>query len=651
VRELGTGTVVDGRYTIVKRLGSGGMADVYCAEDNQLGRRVALKVLYARFAEDDEFVERFRREASSAAGLQHQHVVSVYDRGEWEGTSYIAMEFVDGRTLKQIITAEAPMDPVRAIDLAVQVLKAARFAHRRGVIHRDLKPHNVIVEEQSGQPHAKVADFGIARAGASDMTQTGSIMGTAQYLSPEQAQGHAVTPRSDLYSIGICLYEMLTGRIPFDGESAVTIALKQVNETPVPPSHFNAAVPAPLEDAVLRALAKDPDERFSDADAFIHALEEARAQIVAGTAPPTQNTAPFTAVAAGAPAPMAAAVAPLVVEEEVYAEPVRPERDRDGLAWPWVLLISALVVAAIVGALFLTGTLGAEKVKVPNVIGISDAAAKVKLNRAGLEIDIEQVVNDKPKGTVISQNPSFGTKVKKGTTVSVSVSSGPGDRQIPNVEGLPRNQARKILTRAGFEVDERTENSSDVDKGKVIRTTPGVGNQLEVGSTVEITVSDGPPEADVPDVTGEALDAARAELADAGFKVNASEQEDADQDPGTVLSQSPGGGEVAPEGSEVSLIVAKAPEKATVPDVVGETDSDALAALQDAGFRVATERVEVDTLEEDGIVSEQDPKGGKDAKPGDTVTIVVGRFTPPLDPEGGTETTPPTETTTPGTRR
>ncbi|MEJ7784419.1 MAG: protein kinase, partial [Solirubrobacteraceae bacterium] len=297
MRELGSGTVVDGRYTIVRRLGSGGMADVYCAEDDQLGRSVALKVLYARFAEDDEFVERFRREASAAAGLQHQHVVSVYDRGEWEGTSYIAMEFVDGRTLKQIITAEAPMDPVRSIDFVVQVLKAARFAHRRGVIHRDLKPHNVIVEENSPVPHAKVADFGIARAGASDMTQTGSIMGTAQYLSPEQAQGHAVTPRSDLYSIGICLYEMLTGRIPFDGESAVTIALKQVQEAPVPPSHYNAAVPALLEDAVLRALAKDPDERFADADAFILTLEEARAEIEAGHAAPAQTTAPFTAVA------------------------------------------------------------------------------------------------------------------------------------------------------------------------------------------------------------------------------------------------------------------------------------------------------------------------------------------------------------------
>ena len=266
-------TVVDGRYRVLHRLGSGGMAEVYCAQDLQLGRKVALKILYRRFAEDSEFVERFRREASSAAGLQHQHVVAVYDRGEYDGTYYIAMEYLEGRSLKTIVQQEAPLDPDRAIDLTIQVLRAARFAHRRGIIHRDLKPHNVIVDAEG---RAKVTDFGIARAGASDMTQTGSIMGTAQYLSPEQAQGHAVSAASDLYSIGIMLYEMLTGRVPFDGESAVTIALKQVNERPTPPSAYNPAVTPELEEAVMRALEKDPARRYPDADAFIAALQAAR---------------------------------------------------------------------------------------------------------------------------------------------------------------------------------------------------------------------------------------------------------------------------------------------------------------------------------------------------------------------------------------
>ncbi|MEY2535629.1 MAG: eukaryotic-like serine/threonine-protein kinase, partial [bacterium] len=269
---LASETIVDGRYRVMDRIGSGGMADVYCAEDLQLGRNVALKVLHSRFAEDAEFVERFRREASSAAGLQHQHVVSVYDRGEWDGTYYIAMEFFQGESLKAVIQREGPLDPERAIDLTVQILRAARFAHRRGIIHRDLKPHNVLVDDED---RAKVTDFGIARAGASDMTQTGSIMGTAQYLSPEQAQGHPVSEPSDLYSIGVVLYELLTGRVPFEGESAVTIALKHVNERPVPPSRFNAAVSPELEGVVLRALEKDPARRFGDADEFIAALEGA----------------------------------------------------------------------------------------------------------------------------------------------------------------------------------------------------------------------------------------------------------------------------------------------------------------------------------------------------------------------------------------
>src|SRR5256886_3339758 len=238
--ELAPGTVIDGRYKVLQRGGSGGMADVFLAEDDQLGRRIALKLLHRRFSEDPGFVERFRREAQSAAGLQHPNVVSVYDRGAYDGTYYIAMEYLPGLTLKQLIRQEAPLDPVRAIDITIQILKAARFAHRRGVIHRDLKPHNVIVDDAD---QAKVTDFGIARAGASDMTETGSIMGTAQYLSPEQPQGHAVSATSDIYSIAVVLYELLTGRVPFDADAAVTIALKHVSESPTAPTQVNPNIP------------------------------------------------------------------------------------------------------------------------------------------------------------------------------------------------------------------------------------------------------------------------------------------------------------------------------------------------------------------------------------------------------------------------
>src|ERR1700677_4689459 len=361
--ELEPGDIVDGRYRVLSRLGSGGMADVFCAEDQQLGRKVALKLLHRRFAEDPGFVERFRREAQAAAGLQHPNVVSVYDRGSHDGTYFIVMEYLPGRTLKQVIRDEAPLDPIRAIDITIQILKAARFAHRRGIIHRDLKPHNVIIDESD---HTKVTDFGIARAGASDMTETGSIMGTAQYLSPEQAQGHAVNAGSDLYSVGVVLYEMLTGRVPFDADSAVTIALKHVSEAPVPPSKINPRVPPELEQVVLWALNKDPVHRPADDDQLIMALEQAKEAIVSGTR--GQRTASFAAVGSAPPplppAPPKRSPSPEFVPAAVggggVAEPPEatdpgssPRSGGGSRAWLWVLLL-ALVIGGGVAAYLLT---------------------------------------------------------------------------------------------------------------------------------------------------------------------------------------------------------------------------------------------------------------------------------------------------------
>src|SRR6476646_3612117 len=271
-------TIIDGRYRVISRVGSGGMADVYLAQDQLLGREVAVKVLHQHFAEDQEFVERFRREASSAAALSHPNIVGIFDRGEWNGTYYIAMEYVAGRSLKSIVRESGPLEPAVAIDIVIQILRAAQFAHKRGVIHRDLKPHNVILDEDG---RVRVTDFGIARAGASDMTLTGSIMGTAQYLSPEQAQGYSVSDSSDLYSVGVILYELLTGAVPFEGETAVAIAFKQVSATPRPPSELNVALPRSLDVVVLRALAKDPAERYANADELIAALELERAALPA----------------------------------------------------------------------------------------------------------------------------------------------------------------------------------------------------------------------------------------------------------------------------------------------------------------------------------------------------------------------------------
>ena len=616
-------TVVDGRYKIQRRLGSGGMADVYCAEDLQLGRQVALKVLYGRFAEDQEFVERFRREASSAAGLQHQHVVGVYDRGEWDGTYYIAMEFLDGRSLKQIVQEEGPLEPGRAVDLTTQVLRAARFAHRRGVIHRDLKPHNVIVDADG---RAKVTDFGIARAGASDMTQTGSIMGTAQYLSPEQAQGQPVSERSDLYSVGIMLYELLTGRVPFDGESAVTIALKHVNEVPPPPSTYNRDVSPALDAVVMRAIEKDPARRFASADEFIAELQAAAAQ-------------PTTVLAAP------------VVEREAYypAEPLADPEERDGTRWwLWALLLLLVVGGLIAFFALRGGSGGGQTVAVPNVVGADQASAEAKLRQEGFSTDAVNKSSDQPSGQVIGQDPPGDEKAKKGSTVTLTVSSGPAQVGVPQVTGLTLKSAEGRLTKAGLKVgDQRTQNSDTVDSGRVISVSPQEGTKVDKGSSVTLVVSSGKAQVSVPDVTGQSFDDARSQLEAAGFKVSRKDQETTSKPADTVLSQSPAGAQKADQGSTVTLTVAKEPSQIAVPDVTGESSETAVRKLSKAGFTIDQKDQSVDQPDGDNTVLTQDPAGGKKAKKGDTVTITIGRYTPPANTQ--TTTTPPGGTPAPGT--
>jgi eukaryotic-like serine/threonine-protein kinase len=629
---LAAQTIVDGRYRVVDRIGSGGMADVYCAEDLQLGRNVALKVLHGRFAEDAEFVERFRREARNAAGLQHQHVVSIYDRGEWDGRYYIAMEFLDGRSLKSVVEQEGPLDPERAIDITVQILRAARFAHRRGIVHRDLKPHNVIVDDEG---RAKVTDFGIARAGASDMTQTGSIMGTAQYLSPEQAQGQATDPRSDLYSVGVTLYELLTGRVPFDGESAVTIALKHVNERPVPPSAFNRAVTPELESVVLRALEKDPRRRFPDADAFISALEHARAAMHAG-------------VMAGRAT--AAERAPLVYEDGYGPPPLEElyEEEVAGRRW-WLWLLALLLVLAVAGGayLLLAHGGGPAQATVPDVVGADEAQAVAALRGEGFATDVRHRTSaERAEGTVMSTDPPGGEQADEGSTVVLTVSSGPGTALVPTVGGLTRSQARARLRRAGFRIEERRESSDSVPAGKAIRTSPPSRTRLEKGQTVTLLLSSGKEQVEVPDVSGQNVDEASSELRDRGFQVARKDQVTDNEDPGTVLGQSPSAGQRIDKGSTVTLTVAKQPQDVEVTDVTGETQSDAVRRLSKDGFQIKIVEKSVPTQEDDGHVIEQDPGGGKVPR-GSTITLTVAKFDPSLAPGQTTPTAPATPMPTP----
>jgi eukaryotic-like serine/threonine-protein kinase len=633
-----TDTVIDARYQVIGHLGSGGMAEVYCATDLQLGRKVALKILHDRFERDAEFVERFKREASAAAGLQHQHVVSVYDRGEWEGTSYIAMEYVAGRTLKQVIRDEGPLAPARAVDLAIQILRATRFAHRRGVIHRDLKPHNVIVDEEG---RAKVTDFGIARQGASDMTQTGSIMGTAQYLSPEQAQGHAVTTRSDLYAIGIVLYEMLTGAVPFEADSAVTIAMKQVNEAPVPPSQINPAVSAELEAVVLCALQKDPAARFADADEFIAALEAAGSRmpspaamaaaeaaaaalpaVVLASAPPV---GPITGVYPGLEPPPAAAV--------VAGPPVRSPR------WGWWLLAAVLAALVLIAILLLAAP---DRVRVPDVVGSQLAVAQARLEKAGFDVSPPVRVNSiKPRNEVIGQSPGAGTTADKGARVTLNISDGPPIGQLPDVVGDGRKAAAKKLVAAGYRVRQNEVFSSDVRRNHVISESPSGGSQVERGALVTLMVSKGPEQATVPNVVGKSEDDAVNAIEAANFTVSVRHRESADADAGTVLAQDPAGGGQAPNGSRITITVAQKPAPVAVPDVTGRSEDVARRILERRHLKVVVQQTSVSSPDDDGIVQDQSPAAGGDVDSGSTVTLTVGSFDPDLNPDSPPPPPPP----------
>jgi eukaryotic-like serine/threonine-protein kinase len=645
---LAPGTMIDGRYKILSRLGAGGMADVFLAEDEQLGRKVALKLLYQRFAEDSGFVERFRREAQAAAGLQHPNVVSVYDRGAYDGTYYIAMEYLPGRSLKQLIRAEAPLDPVRAIDITLQVLKAARFAHRRGVIHRDLKPHNVIVDDAD---NAKVTDFGIARAGASDMTETGSIMGTAQYLSPEQAQGHAVSAGSDLYSVGVVLYEMLTGRVPFDAESAVTIALKHVSEAPPPMTAINPSVPPELEQVVMWALNKNPVDRPANADQFIAALEQARTAVLSGERGQRTASMPVLAsVAAGRYAAAAAVSSPPAgppPHEPTYYEGTYQVLDavpgdqppyRRRRLWPWlVLLLALLLIGGGVAAYLLTRP---AKVIVPAVVDQTFTTAQTELTNDGLTVNQLQVTNAKPAGIVISQNPLGGTKVKEGSTVSLTVSSGPGNTSVPTVVGETLEQARSALMIEHL-VPGRVvhQSSSQYAAGQVTNTNPPAGATPPVGTKVTIFVSSGPAAVKVPDVTTETIGQAKADLytQPGQFNVNTIEEVSSTATPGTVISQDPLGGSLEPPGSTITLTVAKAPPTPTVPNVVGQKFGPAEATLGSQGFPATVQQQTVTNPSQDKVVLSQSPSAGTQANKGTNVTIVVGHYT----------STPTTTTSTP----
>ncbi|WP_405686287.1 Stk1 family PASTA domain-containing Ser/Thr kinase [Streptomyces sp. NBC_00057] len=598
-----------GRYELGSVLGRGGMAEVYLAHDTRLGRTVAVKTLRADLARDPSFQARFRREAQSAASLNHPAIVAVYDTGEdyVDGVSipYIVMEYVDGSTLRELLHSGRKLLPERTLEMTVGILQALEYSHRAGIVHRDIKPANVMLT-RTGQ--VKVMDFGIARAmgdSGMTMTQTSAVIGTAQYLSPEQAKGEQVDARSDLYSTGCLLYELLTVRPPFIGDSPVAVAYQHVREEPQKPSNFDPEITPEMDAIVLKALVKDPDYRYQSADemrADIEACLDGRP--VAATAAMGVpgyggydgygNDQPTTALRAadqnGAPTSMLPPVNP---DDGGYGYDDRPDRRRQKKNNKSTIMLIVAGVLVLIGAILIgqsvfSGKADSGKVDVPNMVGstLEEAQGLARTADVILEVGSREPCEDQPKGKICSQTPTVGGKMAEKDTVKVVVSTGAPKVEVPSVVEKTEATARKELEDKGFTVNV-TAVESNKTAGTVIKQDPEGGTKTEKNSEVTITVAK-QALLDLPDVRTRTYQDAEAQLRGIGFTTISRVDIDSPQPVDIVVEQSPGVGKQAKD-VPIVLKVSKGPpqpEKATVPDLQGKTLGEAKALLAQAGLQI-----------------------------------------------------------------
>ncbi|MCZ9354487.1 Stk1 family PASTA domain-containing Ser/Thr kinase [Streptomyces mutabilis] len=636
------GQVLDGRYRVEARIAVGGMATVYRAVDTRLDRVLALKVMHPTLAADATFVERFIREAKSVARLDHPNVVQVYDQGAEGAYVYLAMEYIAGCTLRDVLRERGALRPRAALDILEPVLAALGAAHRAGFVHRDMKPENVLIGDDG---RVKVADFGLVRAVDTVTNTTGAVLGTVSYLAPEQIEQGAADPRVDVYACGVVLYEMLSGGKPHEGDSPAQVLYKHLHEDVPPPS---AAVPGmayELDELVASATARKPEIRPHDAVALLALTREARGALTEeqlDAVPPQalpgehDNAEDRTSVI-----PRALTMPrPLPVNEDegdgghpadgvnrtsrLTAPPSAPPRSRRPQLrrGPLAVVVAVLLVLGVGTGVWYINS--GQFTKVPALLSKTEAQARDRLEEAGLDVGkVEHAYSDTvERGKVISTDPSVGTRIRKNDSVSLTVSDGPDTVKLPDVEGYRLDRARTVLKDEGLEPGMVTRAfSEEVPKGFVISTKPKTGTTVRAGSAVALVVSKGSP-IDVPDVTGDDLADARAELTEAGLKVKVAEKQvNSEYDKGQVARQTPGSGSRAAEGDTVTLTVSKGPEMIEVPDVVGDSVDDAKRTLKDAGFDVDEDRGLLGLFGD--TVKEQSVEGGDEAPKGSTIRITI----------------------------
>ena len=643
-----------GRYELLTKIGEGGMAVVYKAKDRLLNRYVAIKILRPEFTKDEQFVENFKRESQAAAGLQHPNIVAVYDVGRSGNINYIVMELIDGRPLSELIREKAPFHYKMAIKIAKQVAAALSLAHQHNIIHRDVKPHNIMITKDG---IAKLTDFGIAQA-VSDTTMvadTNKIIGSVHYFSPEQARGAHVDERSDIYSLGIVIYEMLTAKVPYDGENPVEVALKHFNEDMVKPSRLVAGIPPALEKLVLKATAKSPQNRFGSADELLEEL----------------NNIEYITHMVGE----AALFPPKDAYEDrrdrkseeknrgqqAEGQPNRPKAGREGKpdsyfagekgkrnkrkAW----LLGGLaggVLLLMLALILLPRLLGnGGQIEVPDVREKSFEDARTILEAKGLKIEKAEteVASEKiPKGFVVSQNPAKGEKVKPDRVITVTLSSGQDALKVPKLTGKSYEEAKQLLSDMGLQITKGESIASDqVEKDKIAMQYPEAGTEVAKQDIITVNLSSGPGDAVVPKLVGKAFTAEadiEALLQQHGYKLGAVTYEESYETPGTIIKQSPDAGVTAKKDTPVDIVISKAKPTVVTPDLSGKSKEEAASLLKTIGLSLGqVSEKETGDQAMDGLIVGQNPGAASELMPGSTVDITIGKYTAT---EGGGSGTP-----------